>query len=199
MVFPAGLLASTKKDKKNNNFPSRPRKRVYSSLNQTVCICLYFNKKSIIAPDKLSLGGESVRWKTTSGQANKQTKKRAAGGAAAHSKHHPSTREVKLSPPPQVGIHLPLSGPWEGCPDSPSVCPDLCLGLWVCGWVKGRRGGGDRGGRRQEGLWHTAAVLTTGKLAAAGPNSSPGLPAVLRYRYCIGLRRAWQPFNESSD
>lgn len=106
--------------------------------------------------------------------AAKQTNKRAGGGTAADRKHHPSTRDVKLSPPPQVGIHLPLSGPWEGCPDSPSVCPDLCLGLWVGkgdtrGWVGGR------------GLWHAAAVLTTVKLATAAPNSSPGLPVVLRY------------------
>lgn len=126
----------------------------------------FIRTKSIIAPIDYP---SAVNQRDRKQPAAKQTNKLAAERLRTE-KHHPSTRDVKLSPPPQVGIHLPLSGPWEGCPHSPSVCPDLCLGLWV-----------GKGDTRGWGLWHAAAVLTTVKLATAAPNSSPGLPVVLRY------------------
>lgn len=120
-----------KKDKRK-----KQQKTTFLQGLESVCILnptklfvfAFIGAEKKIAPDRLSLGGESARQKATCGQANKQG---GGGGTAACSKHHGSTREVKLSPPPQVGIHLPVSAPWEGCPDSPSVCPDLCLGLWV--------------------------------------------------------------------
>lgn len=133
VVFPAGILGYMPKpwaDFFQSNLHLQSSVSVFSEPNSLSFA--EFKHKHVVL---VIIHGKRPTQKIST--ANKQASgETAAVYVTASSEHtHPTSslrivREHRLSPPLQVGIHLSLSRPWDSCPDSPSVCPDLCLGPW---------------------------------------------------------------------
>lgn len=135
MVFPAGILGYMPKP--GIFFLCNNTVHRVCLFKQTLCFLFSLNANICVCLCKHQL------WYSQKNQhrkylciANKQATVETAVCVTPHALHTQSisslytARERRPSPPLQVGIHLSPSLPRDSCPDSPSVCSDLCLGPW---------------------------------------------------------------------